>query len=391
MRRIALLWLFISCFMFAWCGQNLWENESIYEWELVISWIWPEISLETMIDSWTLVLKWNFEDHSDHVFLTKWIWEKYLTEKSEYLPWNIVKFKWVVEFLDWAAGNHYYNVKNIKKLKLKKYPNVWEIKKLLDIYSYCESDSDCEYFGWECPLWCYIPINRKYINVARDLVSNFVNHLDERCIYDCVYMNKVVCENFKCEMRSSEKLNEPITCSPEEKNAEVCTMQYEPVCGSDSRTYWNSCVACQSETVKTYTKWECESSAFVVEWDSKYLREVKEILEKDWSVSCNLFYNNFWRQVHALFMADKNRLYSEMDDYSDNYRRNQIYTLILNGKTYYRSTFLDSDNIVENSIVDIESEIANILIDTWKYPGFQMNCSGWIENENLFILPDWVR
>ena len=117
MRRIALLWLFISCFMFAWCGQNLWENESIYEWELVISWIWPEISLETMIDSWTLVLKWNFEDHSDHVFLTKWIWEKYLTEKSEYLPWNIVKFKWVVEFLDWAAGNHYYNVKNIKKLK----------------------------------------------------------------------------------------------------------------------------------------------------------------------------------------------------------------------------------------------------------------------------------
>ncbi len=391
MGRIALLWLFICCFMFAWCGQNLWENESIYEWELVVSWIWPEISLETMVDSWTLVLKWNFEDHSDHVFLSEWIWEKYLNEKSELLPWNIVKFKWVVEFLDWAAGNHYYDVKSIKRLKLKKYPNVWEIKTLLDIYSYCESDSDCEYFDWECPLWCYIPTNKKYINVVRDIVSNFVNHLNERCIYDCVYMDKVVCENFKCEMRSSEEFNEPITCSPEEKNAEICTMQYEPVCGSDSRTYWNSCVACQSETVESYTKWECESSAFVVEWDSKYLREVKEILEKDWSVSCNLFYNDFWRQVHALFMADKNRFYSEMDDYSDNYRRNQTYTLILNGKTHYRSTFPDSDNIVENSSVDIESEIASILMDTWKYPGFQMNCSGWIENENLLILPNWVE
>ena len=166
-------------------------------------------------------------------------------------------------------------------------------------------------------------------------------------------------------------------------------MQYEPVCGSDSRNYWNSCMACQSETVDSYTKWECESSAFSVEWDSKYLNEVEKFLEIDWSVTCDLFYTNFWRQVHALFMADKNRFYSEKDDYSDNFRRNQTYTLISDGKTYYRSTFPDSDNITENSIIDIESEIANLLMDTWKYPDFQMNCSGWIANENLFIVPNW--
>jgi hypothetical protein len=27
-------------------------------------------------------------------------------------------------------------------------------------------------------------------------------------------------------------------------------------------------------------------------------------------------------------MADKNRLYSEKDDYSDNYRKNQVYAMV---------------------------------------------------------------
>jgi hypothetical protein len=164
-------------------------------------------------------------------------------------------------------------------------------------------------------------------------------------------------------------------------------MQYDPVCGSDSRTYWNNCLACQSETVESYVKWECKSSAFSIEWDSKYLKEVEEILKKDWAVTCDLFYTNFGRQLHALFIADRDRFYSEKDDYSDNYRRNQTYNLLLDGKAYYRSTFPDSDNIIENSSVDIKSEIASILLDLWKYPDFQMNCSWWIENENLFAIP----
>jgi hypothetical protein len=98
-------------------------------------------------------------------------------------------------------------------------------------------------------------MNTKYIDVASNMVSNFVNHLDERCVYGCVAMNKAVCNNYKCEMinSESEEKNEPIACTPEQKNADVCTMQYEPVCGSDSRTYGNSCVACQSETVESYT------------------------------------------------------------------------------------------------------------------------------------------
>jgi hypothetical protein len=38
--------------------------------------------------------------------------------------------------------------------------------------------------------------------------------------------------------------------------------------------------------------------------------------------------------------------------------------------------------------VDIESEIADLLSEAWKYPDFQMDCSEWIEDEDLFEVPD---
>jgi hypothetical protein len=32
-----------------------------------------------------------------------------------------------------------------------------------------------------------------------------MNNQEEKCVYGCVAMDKVVCENYKCEMKSSEE------------------------------------------------------------------------------------------------------------------------------------------------------------------------------------------
>lgn len=45
-------------------------------------------------------------------------------------------------------------------------------------------------------------------------------------------------------------------CKGEAKKDCMCTMQYEPVCGCDGKTYSNPCMA-SCAGVKSYTKGEC--------------------------------------------------------------------------------------------------------------------------------------
>ncbi len=49
-----------------------------------------------------------------------------------------------------------------------------------------------------------------------------------------------------------------IQCTEEQKAAEVCTMDYTPVCGNDGETYGNACGACSTDIIESYTTWECE-------------------------------------------------------------------------------------------------------------------------------------
>ncbi len=62
---------------------------------------------------------------------------------------------------------------------------------------------------------------------------------------------------------------ENIKCTPEQKKAEICTMEYMPVCGwfnstkiqcikyPCASTYGNKCGACADEKVDFYTQGEC--------------------------------------------------------------------------------------------------------------------------------------
>jgi len=45
-------------------------------------------------------------------------------------------------------------------------------------------------------------------------------------------------------------------CSSEEKAAEICTMEYMPVCGNDNVTYGNKCSACSAK-IDSWISGEC--------------------------------------------------------------------------------------------------------------------------------------
>jgi len=207
------IWVLFVSINLAWCtnkteiDNNQWNGTEVevngwsnYEWELVIQWVGPEISMETTVDKWTLVLRWSFEDHTDHVFLKAWKREDKFDSKSGYLPWNTVKFKWYVEPLDAAAWNHYYDVINIENLEVVSYPDSTWVKELLEWWNFCETDNDCTYIMWECPFGCFVPLYKKFADIAWNVMENYFDINGKQCVYSCVYMDKAVCNNYKCEM-----------------------------------------------------------------------------------------------------------------------------------------------------------------------------------------------
>ncbi|MFH1591398.1 MAG: Kazal-type serine protease inhibitor domain-containing protein [archaeon] len=50
------------------------------------------------------------------------------------------------------------------------------------------------------------------------------------------------------------------TCTDEEKENMVCTMDYTPVCGDDGKTYGNACMGCASGKIDSHTPGECAAA-----------------------------------------------------------------------------------------------------------------------------------
>ena len=285
MKKITLIWLFCLAIALTGCVDKKVENignvveienvENVveiedaenYEWKLDVAWIVAQISFWALPTDRTLILDWYFEDHADHLNIAEWMREKWFTE-NETLPGNKVKFQWKVRFLDGAAGNHYYEVISIDNIENIWYTDSTWVKDILEWWNYCETDNDCAYILWECPFGCFVPLYKDFADIAWKVLDNYFEINDKSCVYGCLYMDKVICENYKCEMTVADDSDDIHVCSPlykdpnfEENNTELaCENISNPVCANDWKTYENDCYACTSKLVETYKFWKCEDN-----------------------------------------------------------------------------------------------------------------------------------
>ena len=207
MKNFWLLWFLSIIILLSGCTNKIIDEGTGNYWcPLVIQWVWPEISGEPTVDGWTLVWRCYTEYQTHHIFMKAWMWEKFFTGENEYLPGNTVHFMWNVKEIGAGAGNHYYDVESINTLKLMNTPDKQAILDMFDGYNFCESDDDCTYFMWKCPLGCFVPINKKYENIAKNILDNYFEINWQSCAYNCLYMDKVVCENYKCTMKNDENM-----------------------------------------------------------------------------------------------------------------------------------------------------------------------------------------
>ena len=118
--------------------------------------MWPDNWFEEELQAWKLILRWEYEDHADVIFIDQEMWQNYV-DPHKMIYWDLVSFKWEVEQIDWAAGTHYYNAVSIDTLEelflnnnqIKEEPVVEE--KNFDENSWKEIISEnCEHFFDGC-------------------------------------------------------------------------------------------------------------------------------------------------------------------------------------------------------------------------------------------------
>jgi hypothetical protein len=190
--------------------SNLPEGSFAYSETLEVSWVGPEVSSESWIPDNTLALRYtNLEEsYTDHLFIDASLWENFNNGDDLTLPWNKVLFDGIIYSLEWAAGNHYYQVASINKLEKVDNPTKERVEKIIDSFSYCEADNECSSFYWECPFGCQQAVNTKYLDIAQKVMKNWYDNNEPKCVYDCVAIKWVKCENYKCSTIPEEIIND---------------------------------------------------------------------------------------------------------------------------------------------------------------------------------------
>jgi hypothetical protein len=84
-----------------------------------------------------------------------------------------------------------------------------DIESIFDRFWTCEQDSDCESFYWKCPLACQQAVNKNYLNSVTTIMDNWYNNQTPQCVYSCVEIKWVTCQNNKCKAISADIQPEP--------------------------------------------------------------------------------------------------------------------------------------------------------------------------------------
>lgn len=176
------------------------ENAEIsYDNTLIVAWVGPDTSFEQVAWEDTLVLHKVFEEHSDHLFIQKELWSEFIDDDYLILPWNNIHFKWIVRLSDAWAWNYYYDVVFIDKLEKVGDPSKQEIEDIIKSYGFCEKNEDCVSFYWECPFACHQSMNVKYEAISKEIMNNFLEKQEEKCIYKCMEIKATTCEKYQCK------------------------------------------------------------------------------------------------------------------------------------------------------------------------------------------------
>ena len=388
MKKKILMLSIICTLIIAWCEKvNTGPiTENFYSEKLTVAGVWPEISLEATIDWWTLALHKTFEDHSDHIFIPEWMREPFFTSENEYLPWNIVRFAWTIEQIDAWAWNHYYLVNKVDELKLYSYPTKEEVDDIMDRYNYCEQDDDCVSFDSWCPFSCFMTTNKTYSDIAIKIINNYFMQNDSKCIYDCLKLEWVACEDNKCVALTKKPT---IPCTEEELLATECSTELDPVCGDDELSYINKCVACSSNSAKSYYLEWCENDAITTSERPKNWEYIAWILDSDGSVSCEFKYKYKGDNLSWYLAANEENFFSNIDIYYNSKIQHWYHLLTLSDEQR-RYDWFDDGTIpwhVYEVFIWSENEIYWILSYLEVFSDLQVECSGWISDEAVFNVP----
>lgn len=355
---------------------------------MTVEWVFQDVENHVMAEEWTLVLNGYFDDHADHIYFPKWMREEYLKSENDYLPWNKIKFMWDLKEIDAWAWNHYYEVIDVYKMEVKWYPTKSDIEEIIDWYNFCETESDCIDFDPGCDFDCSISVNILYKDIASKIVNNYNNLNNISCKRDCVSTVQMACENNKCIALTEKPM---IECTQQDREQKECPTKFEPVCWDDQVWYNNSCLACQSQYVNSYSVWWCYWISYFIKWTPKNLEYVLSFLKNNWSVSCDMTYTFGEEKLKWKIIADNDRFFEVSDTYYDWKIYHDYSILSLEWNRFERLEELPDVNRKYNFTFEIQNEVKWVLTATEVFDDFNIECHAWIDNENVFNIPSDIE